>query len=501
MHLIGLDVGTTGCKAIVFDPAGHIKGHGYQEYEVHCTEPAMAEQDAEYVWILCQEALKQAVRTSGIREVGALSISVQGDAIIPVDCSCHALHPAILGMDYRSEPQSKWCEDHFGGFELFQRTGMRPHPINSLVKLLYLKERQPEVFRRSHKIMTYADFILGKFGAEAVIDYSMASRTMAFDLAQRTWCWDLLSRLDIDPDLLSSPVPSGTEVGMVRKEVADAVGLSGKVRLVTGGHDQPCAAIGAGVIRPGRGIVSTGSAEVLATTFAAPALTRAMYDGFYPCTLHARDGFYFTFALNHVGGLLLKWFRDEFCGCDVEEAKRGGFNPYQIIDAGMPDHPTSVMVVPHWIGSGTPTCDLQAKGAILGLTMATGRHEVARAILEGLTFELQINLETMRQSGIDVSQMVAVGGGAKSPLWLQMKADILRCPIQTPRCRESACLGAALLAGTASGVFASLEEAVSQTVTFDREFVPDSKMSRIYEERLAIYRTLYPLLKAVNPRL
>jgi xylulokinase len=500
MHLIGLDVGTTGCKAIVFDPAGKIKGQGYQEYEVLCTEPAMAEQDAEHVWVLCQESLKQAVRASGIRDVAALSVSVQGDAIIPVDRDLRALHPAILGMDYRSAPQARWCEERFGGFELFRRTGMRPHPINSLVKLLYLKETRPEVFGRSHRIMTYADFILGKLGSDPCIDFSMASRTMAFDLAQRTWCHDLLSELNLDSGLLSPPVSSGTEVGNIRRDVADAVGLSGRVRLVTGGHDQPCAAIGAGVIRSGRGIVSTGTAEVLATTFSAPVLTRAMYDGFYPCTLHARDGHYFTFALNHVGGLLLKWFRDEFCGSDMEEAKRGGLDPYQIIDAGMPDHPTSVMVVPHWIGSGTPTCDLQSKGAILGLTMATGRHDVARAILEGLTFELQLNLETMLKSGIEVSHVVAVGGGAKSPLWLQMKADILGRPIQTPRCRESACLGAALLAGTAVGTFANLEEAVSETVRFEREFVPTPKMFEIYQERLAIYRTLYPALKALNPR-
>lgn len=501
MHLIGLDVGTTGCKAIVFSPDGRALGHGFREYDVICREPAMAEQDAEKVWNLTCEVLKEAVAQSGVNDLAALSVSVQGDAVIPVDHEFHALHPAILGMDYRSQRQAQECEEKCGAFELFQSTGMRSHPMNSVTKVLLLRDLAPAAFARAWKFVTYADFILGKLGADAVIDQTMASRTMAFDLATRQWSGEILTPLGLDASRFSKPVVSGTPVGTIRKELARELGLPATLVLVAGGHDQTCAAIGAGVVREHLGVVSTGTAEVLSTAFHSPALTRPMFDSFYPCYLHAKEGMYFTFALNHVGGILLKWYRDNFGLPEVGEARGRGCDPYQLIDAKLPPGPSRLMVVPHLNGSGTPWCDLQAKGAIVGLTMASTRHDVAKAILEGLTFELLINLQKMQQCGIRVDELGAAGGGAKSALWLQLKADILGRPIHTLRCRESACLGAALLAGTATGVYRSLDDAVQQTVACEREFAPNAEMAARYRERFATYEKLYPALRPINPEL
>jgi sugar (pentulose or hexulose) kinase len=501
MHLIGLDVGTTGCKAIVFDLHGAILGQGFREYDVLCTEPAMAEQDAEHVWTLTHETLRDAVQRAAVKDIAALSVSVQGDAIIPVDREFRALHHALLGMDYRSQPQARRCDELFGAFELFQRTGMRSHPINSLNKVLYLRETQPRVFDRAWKIVTYADFILGKLGAEPVIDHTMASRTMAFDLTERCWSATILNRLELSPSLFSRAVPSGTPVGTIRKDLAHEFGVPETLQLVAGGHDQPCAALGSGMVRERLGVVSTGTAEVLATAFAAPVLTRQMFDSFYPCYLHAKPGLYFTFALNHVGGILLKWYRDQFCAAEVAEAQRRQVSLYRLLDAHMPEGPSPVLVLPHFNGSGTPWCDLASKGAIVGLTMATTRQDIAKAILEGLCFELLINLDTMRETGINVRELVAAGGGAKSALWLQLKADILGCPIRTLRCQEAACLGAALLAGTAVGAYRSLEEAVAQTVAPDREYAPRPELTARYREKFELYQKLYPTLRPIHVQL
>ena len=501
MHLIGLDVGTTGCKAIVFDPQGTIKGQGFHEYDVIYGEPGMAEQDAEQVWAFTRGVLREAVTRSGVQDIKALSVSVQGDAIIPVDRGFKALHRAILGMDYRSRQQARDCEEKCGAFDLFHRTGMRSHPINSIAKALWLRDRHPDAFAKAWKIVTYADFILGKLGAEAVIDHTMASRTMGFDLATKRWSTDILTKLGLDESLFSKAVPSGTPVGKIRPGLAGEWGVSGDLSLVTGGHDQPCAALGAGVVHEKIGVVSTGTAEVLSTAFDRPALTHRMFDSFYPCTLHAKEGMYFTFSLNHVGGILLKWYRDNFAGTEVAEAAQQSCEPYRLIDAKMPPGPSPVMVLPHLNGSGTPWCDMQAKGAIVGLTLATTRHDIAKAILEGLCFELLINLQTMQSCGIEVGQLVAAGGGAKSGVWLQMKADILGRPIRTLRCRESACLGAALLAGTAAGVYGSLDEAVRETVAYEREFVPQRETAARYAERFGVYETLYPALREVNANL
>jgi sugar (pentulose or hexulose) kinase len=506
MYLIGLDAGTTGCKAVVFDPDGQIHGYGFEEYGIITGEPAMAEQDAEAVWGAACRVLRQAIAAAiaaGVERgsLGALSLSVQGDAVIPVDRRLKPVYNTVLGLDYRCRPQVEACARRFGARRLFERTGMRPHPINSLAKLLWLKERRPEVYGRAWKIMTYADFLLARLGAEPVIDHTMASRTMAFDLCRRRWSAEILRPLGVDPELLSRPVPSGTSAGALSREAAEATGLPEGLLLVTGGHDQACAGLGAGIISEGMGVDSVGTSEVLSTAFTKPALGQAMYQGFYPCYLYTKGGMYFTFSLNHVGGLLLRWYRDTLASPEVAKAKETGRDPYEEILAGVPEGPSPLLVLPHFQGSGTPWCDLDSKGAILGLSLSSTRHDIVRAILEGLSYELGINLQAMGKAGITVRKLVVVGGGARSPLWLQIKADILGRPLATLETREAACLGAAILAGKAAGVYTSVDEGVGRCVREDRRYDPDSQRSERYQERFQLYREVYPKLAVLNRRL
>jgi xylulokinase len=378
---------------------------------------------------------------------------------------------------------------------------MRPHPTNSLTKVLLLRELAPTVFDKAAKIVTYEDFILGKLGGEAVIDYTMASRTMAFELRNLRWSENIHRALGLDEAIWSRPVPSGTAAGTIRRALADELGLPGSLVLVTGGHDQTCAALGAGAIRAGLGVVSTGTAEVLSTALDRPLLSKAMFDSFYPCYLHASNGLYFTFSLNHVGGILLRWWRDNFACQEFADARHKGADPYQLIDDRMPRGLSPVMFLPHCNGSGTPGCDLKSKGAVVGLTLATTRHDVAKAILEGLTFELKYNFETMLSCGMRVEELVAVGGGARSSSWLQLKADILNRPLRTLRCHEAACLGAALLAGTAVGIYKNLQEAVAHTVFHEKEFVPCASRVTAYSERYETYQQLYPSLRELHWKL
>lgn len=501
MNLIGLDVGTTGCKAIIFDAEGRILGRGFREYDIICDFPNKAEQDAERVWSLVKDTLREAVAKAGSKDIKALSLSVQGDAIIPVDSDFRALHPAIMGMDYRSAPQAELCANRLGAFALFERTGMRPHPINALTKALLLREMAPAVFDRAARIVTYEDFILGKLSGEAVIDYTMASRTMAFELGSNQWSATIHRAFDLNEAVWSKAVPSGTVISTIRRALAGELGLPSSLLLVTGGHDQTCAALGAGAIHEGLGVASTGTAEVLSTALDRPVLSKAMFNSYYPCYQHAKNGVFFSFSLNHIGGILLRWWRDNFAGQETSEAAQRGIDAYQWIDALMPTGPSPVMFLPHLNGSGTPTCDLKAKGAVVGLTLATTRHDVAKAILEGLTFEFRNNLEAMLSCNISIEELVAVGGGAKSSAWLQLKADILNRPLRTLRCREAACLGAALLAGTAVGIYRHLEEAVAQTVRYEREYVPLPDRAAAYSERYAIYEQIYPRLRTLNSKL
>jgi xylulokinase len=496
--LIGLDVGTTGCKAVVFSPEGEILGYGFHEYGIVCDEPAKAEQDAGEVWRLTLEVLAEAVAKSGIRDAKAIGLSVQGDAIIPVGRGFLPMGNALLGMDYRPTEEAEWCGRTLGARKLFNLTGMRPHPINSIVKALWLKRARPELYCSAWKIVTYADFILGRLGAEPVIDWTMASRTMAFDLRRRQWATDLLDELGIDPVLLSRAEPSGTIAGMLSGEVADALGLAPGTLLVTGGHDQTCAAVGAGSIREGIGVLSAGTADVLSTAFPEPRVNDAMFEGFYPCYIHAKPDMYFTFALNHIGGILFRWYRDTLGGEEVRAAAGAGRDPYDVMVESIPEGPSPVMVLPHLNGSGNPVCDMSSKGAIAGLTLATTRPDIVKAILESLAFEMRINLDYMKSAGIAVGELRAVGGGAKSPRWLQIRADILGRPVRTLKVREAACLGAAILAGAAGGVYASIEEGVSRTVRLGDTYEPDRRRAEAYDARFSVYRQMYPALKGVN---
>ncbi|MFW6180828.1 MAG: FGGY-family carbohydrate kinase, partial [Spirochaetota bacterium] len=241
MHLMGVDVGTTGCKAVVFTEDGGVLGSGFREYEITTDRTGRAEQDAEQVWEAVLEVMGEASSRAGSGETGALSISVQGDAVIPVDRDFRPLHPAVLGMDYRPEPQARACARKLGDRELFRETGMRPHPLNALPKILWLRENAPGAFCRVWKVTTYADYIMGRLGAGPVIDYTMASRTMAFDLHERRWSARILDGVGLSEELLSPAAPSGTRVGKLDREVAERTGLSPQTMLVTGGHDQVCA--------------------------------------------------------------------------------------------------------------------------------------------------------------------------------------------------------------------------------------------------------------------
>jgi xylulokinase len=500
MSLIGLDIGTTGCKAILFDEEGRILSQASREYSVLTPRPSWAEQDAEHVWNLAWDALKEAIAGNPGEPPRAMALSVQGEAVIPVDGDGRALRHAILGMDTRTGDENKWLEEQFGAEELFSRTGMPVHTINTLPKLLWLQKHEPQLWSRAHQFLLYEDFFLRRLSGRATISHCLASRTQMYDLAAGAWASDILDRCEIDPQRLAQLAGQG-EVGILRKDLAAKLGLSKELLLAGGGHDQACAALGSGVTREGLAMVSTGTAEVVEVAMASPVLGDRLRNGGISVYRHVVPGLYLAMTLNHSGGLLLRWFRDTFCRPEIEQARQAGTDAYDLMLAGAPAGPTSLMVLPHLAGSGTPTLDTSSKGAILGLTFATDRASLAKAILEGLTFELRINLDLLRESEIAIKELRAVGGGARSPLWLQLKADVCRIPLRVPQVTEAACLGAAMLAGVACGVYVDAREAASRTVHLGQQIAPDERSVAAYEERFKMYAGLYPALKSLHERL
>jgi xylulokinase len=501
MRLIGLDIGTTGCKAVIFDESGSILANASREYSVVIPYPGWAEQDAEAVWCLAQDALREAIAAAGPHDIAALGLSVQGEAVMPVDETGRALRPAMLGMDTRTEEQNAWLRQRFGARHLFERTGMPVHTINTLPKLLWLKQREPELWARADRFLLYEDFLIQKMTGQAVISRCLASRTQLYDIPDDEWSAEILGALELEPERLAEVKPSGVAVGPMRPELAKSLELAEAPLVVTGGHDQACGALGVGLVRPGLAMVSTGTAEVVEVALGSPALNEILYQGNISVYAHTVDGLYLSMTLNHSGGLLLRWLRDTLGQEEMRRAKQSDRDAYDLLLEACSPEPTSLLLLPHFAGSGTPTFDTASKGAILGMTFATGKSDLAKAVLEGLTFELRVNLDLLRDGGAHIDELRAIGGGARSELWLQLKADITGIPVVVPRTTEAAGWGAALLAGAGSGCFASAARAAEGMLHLERRFEPNPKRAARYEERFALYRELYPTLKGIHHRM
>ena len=501
MRLIGLDIGTTGCKASIFDLEGDLLSSASREYAVDIPHQNWAEQDAEQVWQLAQEALREAVSTIHGAEVAALGLSVQGEAVIPVDESGCALRPAILSMDTRTGEQNAWIRERFGAREIFQRTGMPVHTINTLPKLLWLKRHEPDLWSEAHRFLLYEDFLIRKMTGQAVISRCLASRMQLYDLQADQWSSEILDAVELDQARLATVRSSGEAVGQMLPDLARDLGLSKSPLVVTGGHDQACGALGAGLTRPGLAMVSTGTAEVVEVVLDSPAVNDTLYRGNVSCYAHVVPGMYLAMTLNHSGGLVLSWFRDVLCGEEIRRAKETGSDPYDLIFQGASLEPSPVLLMPHFSGSGTPLLDTASKGAFLGLTFGTTKADLAKAIIEGLTYELRINLDFLKEGRVAISELRAIGGGARSDLWLQVKADVTGIPVVAPKVTEAACWGAALLAGVGAGCFPNAVQAAERTVRLERRIEPDKERMKRYQTRYEIYRDIYPAVNPIHRRL
>jgi xylulokinase len=501
MSLIGLDIGTTGCKAIVFDARGNILVRAYREYGISSPRPHWAEQDAESVLQKALTVLSEAIGQARRDPPVALAVSAQGEAVIPVNDRGIPLRNAILGMDTRTVEENRWLAERFGKKELFLRTGMPVHTINTLPKLLWLKKNEPDIWRAADRFLLFEDFVINRLCGIAQTSHCLASRTQMYDIHKGDWDDNILSACEIDRCKLAALPADAAPVAELSADLTADTGLKRAPLVVNGGHDQACAALGTGVIDAGAAMVSTGTAEVVEVAMDRPALPDSLRTANISVYRHVVPGLYLAMTLNHSGGMLLRWFRDTLCEFEVEQARRSGGDSYDLIFAETGSGPTGLMVLPHFSGSGTPLLDTTSKGAVLGLDFSTSRADIAKAILEGLTFELRINIDLLRHAGIAVERLHAVGGGARSPLWLQLKADICGLPLRLPRVTEAACLGAALSAGMAAGVYASYRDAVEQSVAIDRDVHPEKRMSDRYAGRFELYKELYPLLIGYSRRL
>lgn len=495
MSLMGVDVGTTGCKVVAFDEAGAVLAQAGREYPLLNPNPGWYELDPAQVWSYISECLRAVNAQLRHDPVSALSLSSQGEAMTPITRDGAVLANSPISSDSRNRKQTAEMEAALGAERIYQLTGQPMGAIYTLPKILWWRDNAPEILERTWKFLCYVDFVAYRLGVEPVIDYSMAARTLAFDVNTLDWSDELLEAGGVRRDQLARPAPSGTVIGEIPRALADDLGFVGSVKVVTGGHDQPAGALGAGVLEPGRAMLAIGTTEALVTVTSRPRME--MLDYHLSCYPHAAPGLFIALGGNQTGGRLLRWYRDELAAAERAIAEASGRDVYDVIVEQTDDAPGRLLLLPYFVGSGTLYDDASATGALIGMTFDTKRADIVRAILEGLTFEQALVIRKLNEIGEDISHLTAIGGGSRSERWMQIKADITGLPVSVLHTSEAASLGVAMLAGWATGVYASLAEAAGQLIKLRKTFAPRAERGAHYQRQLTIYGDLYQALRPV----
>lgn len=495
-YLIGVDVGTTGTKAVLFDQYGKTIASAHQEYKLITPTTLVVELDAQTYWFAFKECVREIIQTKNIdpEQIRALAITGQGESFVPVTKYGQPLRRTIVWLDNRSEEEVKLINDKFGLEEVYHTTGS-PKVVTTWAstKILWLKRNEPEVYKKAFKYLLVEDYLIYRLTGQFVGDGSLYTSTLLFDINRGKW-WDkILNFIGISPEQLPTLMQSGEIVGELTNEATKETGLSKNTLVVVGGMDQACGCIGSGNIRPGIVTETTGASLNICVTTETPVFDPKKR---IPCQYHAIAHKYILLPWCITAGIVMKWLRDEFYELEKREARQKGLDAYDIMTQQaekIPPGSEGVVVLPHLAGALSPEMNMNARGVFFGLSLKTGKKHLVRAIMESVAFMLKKNLEVLQELAVEVKEIRSLGGAAKSHLWNQIKADVTGKPVVTLDCPEAACLGAAILAGNAIGLFDSLEDACNKTVSIKKRFNPENE--EIYKRNYAMYLKLYENLK------
>jgi xylulokinase len=491
MAVIGLDVGTTCCKCGVYSDEGKLICIKSSEYDVVRLK---GEQyiDTKALWQNVKKILAEAAKGNDIK---GISVSSLGEAFVPVDKNFNILGNSMLYTDTRGIEDAEFLSGNFGEEKFVKITGCMPHCMYSLPKMMWLKKNQTDVYKKADYFLLIADFINFMLCGERAIDYSLAARTAAFDIVNKNWNKKILEFADIDVKKLSKSYLSGTIIGEIRKVISEELGISKSCKIITGGHDQVCSALGAGVISKGSSVDGTGTVECITPVFDKPVTDFNMADCGYSCVPYAIENHYVTYLLNYNGGALLKWFKDNLQKEHLKILKEKQQSFFDYYNSMFPKNPTNLLVLPYFSGAATPYMNLNAKGAVINLTMATTSFEIYRALMEGATYEMRLNSEKVKEYGIDIDELTVTGGGANSKEWLQIKADIMQIPVYPLETVEAGINGAAMLALKGLCLIKNFEEGKKILVSRKNPIFPKVENLEFYDKQYEKYKKIYKNLK------
>ena len=440
---LAIDLGTTGCRSIVFDDKLDPVANEYREYGLSTPCEDYVEQDALLWWELTLETMKEALKKAGPEyEIRGISVSSQGITVVPVDESLDPLYPAISWLDQRAVSQAGQIIQMLGEKEMFALTGKPVTPGYTLPKILWLREYQPEVAARTYKYLMPMDYLIAKLTGKICTDHSMASGTLMYDIKNCEWSSKVLDAFGLSEDLLPELKWSGECAGTVLPEIADAVGIGRNCPVAVGAQDQKCAALGAGL--SGKGItVSLGTAAAISRLWNEPAIDpddrRIGWCGY------VKKGTWDMEGVINTAATCLRWVRDTmFPGESYDVINR---EAQEAMERG-----SSVMFYPYLSGPSCPDQYPDSTGCFYGISLASKRGDIALSVMRGIAYQLRIIFETMKAYG-SADSAILFGGGARSPLWCRIIADITRMNVVVLKSDEAAGAGAAILAGVAAGDF------------------------------------------------
>ena len=486
--LLGIDLSTTGAKALLIDPEGRVVGSATTALSLSSPHPLWSEQEPREWWEATANSVKQVLAEANVSgaDVAAIGLTGQMHGLVVLDAEHEVLRPAILWNDQRCGAECDEIRARVSLTRLVQITGNDALTGFTAPKILWLETNEPEIYRRIKHVLLPKDFIRYKLTGTLAMDKADGSGTMLFDLARRDWSPAILEALHIPAEWLPPTFEGHETTSEVSKEAAELTGLRAGTPVVAGGGDQSAQAVGVGVVRPGTIAVTLGTSGVVFAATESPLIEPA---GRLHAFCHAVAGRWHLMGVMLSAAGSLQWYHDKF-------APERSFAELVAEAADVPAGSEGLLFLPYLSGERTPHPDPLARGAWIGLTGRHGPAHLTRSILEGVAFGLKDMFGLMKDAGLaSVEQIRLSGGGAKSALWRQILADVFDAELVTVNTTEGAAFGAALLAGVGAGVWSNVDEACAQTVFVKDSIVPNSAAVEIYRSMYQQYQSLYPALK------
>ena len=495
IHFLGIDVGTGGTRALIMNREGRMISSASADHEAFVSpHPGWAEQGPQDWWRACGAAVREALRKSNLKpeEIAAVGFSGQMHGAVLLDAAGEAIRPAIIWCDQRTEKQSQELANNIGVKRLIELTCNPPLTNFTLTKLLWVREREPENWALVRQVLLPKDYVRFRLTGEKAIDVADASGTLMLDVAKRRWSSEVLEAAGVPSAWLPRLFESPEICSRISAEGAAATGLKAGTPVVAGAGDQAAGAVGMGIVRPGVVSATIGTSGVVFAATDRPALDPR---GRLHTFCHAIPGRWHIMGVTQAAGLSLRWFRDRFGA-----GEDNGRDPYERLAAeaaSVPAGAEGLFWAPYLMGERTPHLDPNVRGALVGLTASHTRAHVIRAILEGVAFSLKDTFSIFEEMRVEVTKIRLGGGGARSPLWRQIQADVYGSEVETIRVEEGAAYGAAILAAVGAGNWRSVDEATDAIVETALRVPPNAESSALLQRSYATYRRIYPALRSI----